>query len=113
MTNVIPGYMSFEQALRKGFAGRMENERYTRWVKSLPCCACRVPADDPHHPYDVGFGGKATKVPDYWCIPLCREHHDELHHDVGAWESCYGSQLHHAFMTMTQAVHEGKLVWKS
>ena len=112
MTDVrrpVPSYSTFEQALKRGALTRMEDGTYTRWVKQLPCCACMAPADDPHHPYDVGFGGGATKVPDYWCIPLCRSHHDELHHDVGAWESYYGPQMHHALLTMTRAIYEGIL----
>jgi hypothetical protein len=98
--------MSFETALRVGAVSRMESRAYLDWVKQLPCVCCGQPADDPHHPYDVGFGGKATKVPDYWCIPLCRGHHNQLHADVKAWEEQYGTQLHHALMTITRAIYQ-------
>ena len=109
---VIPPWMSFEQALRLGHVGRMECEGYTKWVKSLPCVASQMPADDPHHPVNVGFKGTGTKVPDFWCIPLTREQHDLLHHSVATWEDKNGEQMHHALMTLTRAIYEGKLVWK-
>jgi hypothetical protein len=106
----VPFHMSFEQALKRGQLSRMESRAYMDWVKTLPCaCGCGVPADDPHHPYDVGFGGGATKVPDYWCIPLARRCHDALHADVRAWEEKHGGQMHHALMTMTRAIYEGVL----
>jgi len=105
----VPYYMSFENALRAGAVSRMESRAYMDWVKTLNCVCCGQPADDPHHPYNVGFGGKSTKVPDHWCIPLCRSHHDELHRSVSSWEAEHGPQLHHTLMTMTRAIYEGVL----
>lgn len=87
----------------------MEDASYTRWVKQLPCVCCNQPGDDPHHPYDVGFGGGATKVPDYWVIPMTRHCHDQLHKDVRGWEERHGPQLYHALMTLTRAIYEGIL----
>jgi hypothetical protein len=109
MLKPIPPGMSFEQALRTGFAGRLESQRYTNWVKTLRCVCCNQPADDPHHPYDVGFGGMGTKVPDWWVIPLTRRCHDALHCNVVEWEGRHGSQMHHALMTLTLAIREGIL----
>jgi hypothetical protein len=40
----------------------------------------------------VGYRGTGTKSPDIWAIPLCRQHHDELHADRPAFESKYGTQ---------------------
>lgn len=108
-TKVLPSYLTFEQALRAGYAGRIESRKYLDWVKTLPCVASGQPADDPHHPVSVGFKGGASKVPDYWCIPLTRQQHDELHHDVEKWEERYGPQMHHALMTLTRAIWEGVL----
>lgn len=84
----------------------MEDSTYTRWVKRLPCCACNMPADDPHHIYGVLSKGTSTKVPDYLTIPLCRPCHDELHADVEAWEEKHGTQEHHAMITMLRAIYE-------
>lgn len=109
LRKLVPYGVSFERALRGGMLSRLESRAYMDWVKSLPCVCCGRPADDPHHPYDVGFGGAATKVPDYWVIPMARECHDELHHDVKAWEERHGAQLHHTLMTITRAIYEGVL----
>lgn len=109
MSKVIPSYMSFEQALMSGYVGRIEDRAYMNWVKTLSCCGCRAPADDPHHLYGGGFKGMGTKVPDYMTIPLCRVCHDELHRDVDAWEQRNGEQMRHIVMTLTQAIHEGRL----
>ncbi|MGH7178850.1 MAG: DUF968 domain-containing protein [Tepidisphaeraceae bacterium] len=109
--NLPPG-MSFRTALQFGYAGRMTEERYTRWVKQLPCCGCGAPADDPHHPKLEGFAVAASKVPDFWCIPLCRPCHDALHRDVTAWERSYGEQWAHVVMTLTRALWCGILVFK-
>lgn len=110
MKKILPPHMSFEQALAAGYAGRIEDRAYMDWVKSLRCCSCYAPADDPHHPAGLGFKGMGTKVPDYWVIPLCRNCHDALHHDVAGWESVNGTQDHHALLTLTQALYEGRLV---
>ncbi|MFW0973337.1 DUF968 domain-containing protein [Leclercia pneumoniae] len=72
---------------------RWENEKYTRWVKSQNCMCCNKPADDPHHLIGHGQGGMGTKAHDLFVIPLCREHHDELHASPVAFEAKYGDQL--------------------
>jgi hypothetical protein len=103
----IPPYMTFQQAMSNGYVERMENDAYRRYVRQLPCSSCNAPADDPHHIYTTDFSkGMATKVPDYWCLPLCRHCHDELHRDVAKWEHLHGSQWMHALLTVTQAIHE-------
>lgn len=101
--------MTFAQAISNGYVDRMVNHPYRAYVKSLPCCACQAPSDDPHHLYSRFSKGMGTKVPDYWCIPLCRPCHDTLHGDVTAWEEANGAQWQHVVMTMTQAVVDGVL----
>ncbi len=49
------------------------SEEYKAYVRTLPCIVCGGNSD-PHH--EVG-GGMAIKGPDLFCIPLCREHHNE------------------------------------
>jgi hypothetical protein len=105
----IPPYMTFRDALVRGYVERMESRKYMDWVKTLRCVCCNAPADDPHHPHGVGFKGMGTKVPDWWAFPLCRQHHDELHHDVAAWELEHGSQFEHVALTLLQAVREERL----
>ncbi len=72
---------------------RAEDSKYTRWVKTRPCCGCGERSDDPHHIIGHGQGGMGTKAHDFFTIPLCRKCHDALHEDVAAWEAEHGSQV--------------------
>jgi uncharacterized phage protein (TIGR02220 family) len=58
-----------------------------------PCTCCGNPSDDTHHIIGHGQGGMATKAHDFFTIPLCRKHHDDLHRDLSRWEEEYGSQI--------------------
>lgn len=88
---------------------RWVNEKYTRWVKAQPCVCCNKPADDPHHLIGHGQGGMGTKAHDLFVIPLCREHHDELHADPVAFEAKYGDQLVLVFRVIDRALAIGVL----
>lgn len=71
---------------------RVEDSKWTRWVKTQKCCGCGERADDPHHIIGHGFSGMATKPCDYLTIPLCRTCHRNLHDNPIAWEAEHGSQ---------------------
>lgn len=71
---------------------RWENAKYLAWVKTQPCECCGQPSDDPHHLIGWGQGGMATKAHDIFAIPLCRQHHTELHNDPVKFERKHGSQ---------------------
>ena len=88
---------------------RWENEKYTGWVKSQNCMCCNKPADDPHHLICHGQGGMGTKAHDLFVIPLCREHHDELHAGPVAFEAKYGDQLTLLFRFLDRALAIGVL----
>ncbi|CAM8056130.1 TPA: DUF968 domain-containing protein [Citrobacter freundii] len=88
---------------------RWVNEKYTRWVKAQPCACCNKQADDPHHLIGHGQGGMGTKAHDLFVIPLCREHHDELHADPVAFEAKYGDQLVLVFRVIDRALAIGVL----
>lgn len=88
---------------------RWVNEKYTRWVKAQPCVCCNKKADDPHHLIGHGQGGMGTKAHDLFVIPLCREHHDELHADPVAFEAKYGDQLVLVFRVIDRALAIGVL----
>ena len=88
---------------------RWENEKYTRWVKTQQCMCCNNPADDPHHLIGHGQGGMGTKAHDLFVIPLCREHHDELHAGPVAFEAKYGDQLTLLFRFLDRALAIGVL----
>lgn len=102
----IPYGMTFEQAIRAGYVGRIEDEKYLAFVRKLPCCCCGKPGEVAHHPIQIGFGGKSTKAPDLWAIPMRSVCHAELHHDVRGWEERHGEQIHHALMTLTRYMLE-------
>ena len=63
---------------------RIESRKYLDWVATLPCADCQ--AEDgtvvAHHlkgrfsPFSGGAGWKAN---DYFVMPLCYEHHTDIH----------------------------------
>lgn len=55
---------------------RFESPEYLKHVRSYGCLICSSEACDAHH---VMTGGMGTKTHDVFTIPLCREHHDEMH----------------------------------
>lgn len=72
---------------------RVEDSKWTRWVKAQTCCCgCGRRADDPHHIIGHGLGGMGTKPSDYLTIPLARDCHRKLHDNPDAWEAEHGSQ---------------------
>ena len=71
---------------------RWDKPKYLAWVKTQPCECCGRPSDDPHHLIGWGQGGMATKAHDSLVIPLCRQHHTELHNDPVKFERKHGTQ---------------------
>lgn len=81
---------------------------YLDWVKRQPCVQCGGEAHDPHHRYGAGWSkGMGTKVSDLWTIPLCRQHHDELHASPEAWEERNGSQWFWVCVMLEYAASQG------
>lgn len=109
VAKMIPYGMTFDAALRSGHVGRMERRAYLDWIKSFPCCVCQRFPVDPSHLNGHGFGGIGTKTPDWWAIPLCREHHSELERDQARFEELYKPQTYWALMFLTRAIYEGVL----
>jgi hypothetical protein len=69
---IIPPGMTFIQAVRAGYAGRIESRAYLDWIKTMPCDTCGAPGpSDPSHVN--AFKGQGTKSPDLFAIPECRE----------------------------------------
>lgn len=72
---------------------RVEDSKWTRWVKTqMCCCGCGRRADDPHHIIGHGLGGMGTKPSDYQTIPLARDCHRKLHDNPDTWEAEHGCQ---------------------
>ncbi|EJG6331219.1 TPA: DUF968 domain-containing protein [Escherichia coli] len=98
-----------ESFMKRPKRRRWVNEKYTRWVKTQPCACCSKPADDPHHLIGHGQGGMGTKSHDIFTLPLCREHHNELHADPMAFEEKHGSQVDLIFRFLDHAFATGVL----
>ncbi len=98
-----------ESFMKRPKRRRWVNEKYTRWVKTQPCACCGKPADDPHHLIGHGQGGIGTKAHDIFTLPLCREHHNELHADPLAFEEKHGSQIDLIFRFLDRAFATGVL----
>lgn len=59
---------------------RIRDKKHMAAVREGGCCICGNPVADAHHLRYVGHGrGMGIKNGDNWTIPLCREHHDQLH----------------------------------
>lgn len=52
------------------------NKKYLAYIQTLDCIVCKRKRVDAHHVYTGGVGLKCS---DYLTIPLCREHHSEIH----------------------------------
>jgi len=58
---------------------RWKSKKYEDWVKTQVCIVCGNPAE-PHHIKGVGnMSGGGLKSPSWACMPLCHEHHMEMH----------------------------------
>lgn len=77
--------------------GRIVDDKFRALVKQHRCAVCQKHPTDPAHLPVSGMGGMATKVWDYFCIPLCREHHNEFDEnrrvfyqrfDINPWRIC-------------------------
>lgn len=59
---------------------RKRSEKRLQAAREGGCCICKNPAADAHHLRIVGHQrGLGVKNGDDYTIPLCRQHHDELH----------------------------------
>lgn len=59
---------------------RLRSKKHLAKVRGLGCCICKNPAADAHHLRTVGhMRAAALKNGDDFTIPLCREHHEDLH----------------------------------
>ena len=104
---IIPPHLTFEQALRAGYAGRIECRGYREWIKTLPCAVCgKAPPSDPSHVNS--FKGAGTKSPDLFCIPHCRSCHETYERGPAFADE----HLRKAIMYMLRAFVEERLVWK-
>ena len=78
--------------LKIGAVKRNRDKAHLRFVASQSCLLCQRSPSDPHHLRFAQPRGLGMKVSDEFTVPLCREHHRQLHrsgnepgwwHDVG------------------------------
>ncbi len=84
---------------------RYLNPAYLKWVKTLPCSYCGAQADDAHHAIGLGLSGMGMKADDLATMPICREHHTDIH----AGHISKESQWEFIAKTLIKAIKEGVL----
>lgn len=52
---------------------------HLKFITTLPCLICDQEPSDPHHLKALTDGGMGIKPSDSFAVPLCRQHHSELH----------------------------------
>jgi hypothetical protein len=55
------------------------SEKYLDFVRSHPCCVCKKTPVEAHHIIGIGNGIMSSKESDCLTLPLCNEHHREVH----------------------------------
>ena len=104
---VIPPQLTFEQALRLGYTGRIVLRPYLDWLRTLRCSRCGAPPpSDPSH--INAFKGIGTKSPDPWAVPECRSCHESYERGTAATDE----RLRKAALYLLQAIYEGHLRWE-
>ncbi len=103
---ILPPALSFEQALRLGYTGRIQLPAYLDWIRTLPCASCGAPPpSDPSHV--DSFKGQGTKSPDPFAIPECRRCHER--YERGAPQ--VDERIRRAAFYLLQAIYEERLQW--
>jgi len=67
---------------------RRRNKAHLRFVAAQPCLICQRTPCDAHHLKFAEPRALGRKVSDEFTVPLCREHHRQLHHhgnEVAWW----------------------------
>src|SRR5450756_2477423 len=67
---------------------RLRDKDHLRFVASKPCLVCGRQPSDPHHLRFAQPRALGLKVSDEFTVPLCRDHHQQLHqagNEVAWW----------------------------
>jgi hypothetical protein len=66
---------------------RIRDKEHLRYVASQPCLLCSAKPSDAHHVRFAQPKALGRKVSDEFAVPLCRQHHRDLHHsgNEAAW----------------------------
>ncbi len=76
--DLLPGQID-KSALTLGEPKRLRDKDHLRFVASQPCLVCGRQPSDPHHLRFAQPRALGLKVSDEFTVPLCRDHHQQLH----------------------------------
>lgn len=80
---------------------------YLNFVRSHTCVVCGARGVDAHHLIGHGQHGMNSKASDFLAIPMCRNHHSELHNQGWRnWEDLYGSQWRYVAAMLLSYIDE-------
>jgi hypothetical protein len=85
--DLFPGRID-KSALTIAEPKRLRDKAHLRFVASQPCLVCGRQPSDPHHLRFAQPRALGLKVSDEFTVPLCREHHQQLHqagNEVAWW----------------------------
>lgn len=84
--NLLPGQID-KSALTFAEPKRLRDKDHLRFVRSQPCLICGRQPSDPHHLRFAQPRAMGLKVSDEFTVPLCRNHHQQLHQagNESAW----------------------------
>ena len=68
-----------KSTLTIGEPKRLRDKSHLRFVASQPCLVCGHQPSDPHHLRFAQPRALGLKVSDEFTVPLCRDHHQQLH----------------------------------
>jgi hypothetical protein len=84
---LVPGKID-KSVLTIGEPKRHRDKNHLRFVSSQPCLVCRQLPSDAHHLRFAQPRALGLKVSDEFTVPLCRDHHQQLHqagNEVSWW----------------------------
>jgi len=100
-----------KSALKFGAARRNRDKAHLKFVAAQPCLLCQREPSDPHHLRFAQPRALGMKVSDEFTVPLCREHHRQLHHsgNENAWWHDMGIEPLEIAKTLWQTTHEKQI----
>ena len=84
---------------------RRRNKAHLAFVAAQPCLVCQCLPCDAHHLKFAQPRSLGRKVSDEFTVPLCREHHDELHR--------HGNEMAWWANLRIDALKEAKELWEA
>jgi hypothetical protein len=75
---------------------RLRDKAHLRFVASHPCLVCGRQPSDPHHLRFAQPRALGLKVSDEFTVPLCRDHHKQLHragNEIAWWHDLHVKPL--------------------